>query len=403
MARDFGTSLLSAAEGAMRGYEFVQGQRERKQAMGLREAADMRDQERHQAYMKGADQDLKLRDTQEARAADSHRINRAGALLQNQERVVNILAREAAALEGLGQQNYSEEELEYFNVFPQMKADYLTSEQMGAALQTAEQVIGGQKSMSSPEAIEAINLLFPEIQTGADDGRKRRVVMAAPGKEPNTLVFGLEVEGEKTPKPLTARRSSSDDDPVKQVPIEKMVEKIASTKNMRDLLMSPKGRQYLMKVGGIKAPEKYGAVATDPGTGLIGQYEKNSGKFSALGSASGASVRGGRGAGTPADYQLAKLIQQESAKEGKDMSFDQAFQMAKTAVSDPARYVSEYVKNAMEAQQYSNEGATKNRQQLEQEAIQSYQRIRQLSTQGKPGDGAEQPQDVDALIDSFLQ
>jgi hypothetical protein len=86
------------------------------------------------------------------------------------------------------------------------------------------------------------------------------------------------------------------------------------------------------------------------------------------------------------------------------MSFNQAYQMAKTSVSDPARYVADYVKNAMAAQENSLSSERKSPQQLEREAIDSYQRIRQLSSQGAQSpESPNAPTDVDSLIDSFLQ
>lgn len=316
---------------------------------------------------------------------------------------MGIMAKNAYAMEKSGYvPEFSKEEIEALELFPQLRPDY----DMSGALQVAEEVIAGKRNINSPEAIESINVLFPEIQTGADDGRKRRVTRVIPGKKPNTLVFGLEVEGDKEMRPLTVRRSSDDRDPVKQVSVEDMVKKVASLKQLNELKNNPKFRQFLIQRAGIgeQGQPTYSDITTDEQTGLIGQYEQGTNKFNPLGSASGAAIKGGRGAGTPADYQLAKLIQQEAEREGNPMSFNQAFQMAKTAVSDPVQYVSNYVKNAMAAQEYAVSSERKSPQQLEQEAIQAYQRIRQLITQGNQSQqGQEAPPDIDALIDSFLQ
>lgn len=401
MARDTGLSLMSAADGAMKGmqlYSMYQDQKDRKQMRGLRDMDNQRTQERHDVTMRGAEQDIAMRGKREERDAENNRINRARALMENQELTMGIMAKNAYAMEKSGYvPEFSKEEMEALDLFPQLRSDY----DMTGALQVAEEVITGKRNINSPEALESINVLFPEIQTGADDGRKRRVTQVVPGKKPNTLVFGLEVEGDTQTRPLTVGRSSDDNDPVKQVSVEDMVKKVASLKQMNELKNNPKFRQFLIQRAGLGGGN-YGDVVTDEKTGLIGQYEQNTNKFNPLGSANGAAIKGGRGAGTPADYQLAKLIQQEAQHEGRQMSFDQAFQMAKTSVSDPARYVSDYVKSAMDAQEYADKKKTP--QQLEQEAIQSYQRIRQFSAQGTQGQQPENgPTDVDSLIDSFLQ
>lgn len=315
---------------------------------------------------------------------------------------MGIMAKNAYAMEKSGYvPEYSKEEQEALELFPQLRRDY----DMTGALQVAEEVIAGKRNINSPEALESINVLFPEIQTGADDGRKRRVTQVVPGKNPNTLVFGLEVEGDTQTRPLTVRRSSDDNDPVKQVSVEDMVKKVASLKQLNELKNNPKFRQFLIHRAGLAGSPQpaYSDITTDEKTGLIGQYEQGTNKFNPLGSANGAAIKGGRGAGTPADYQLAKLIQQEAQNEGSPMSFNQAYQMAKASVSDPARYVADYVKNAMAAQEDSPSAQRRSPQQLEQEAIQSYQRIRQLSTQSAQGQEQPAPTDVDSLIDSFLQ
>lgn len=287
MARDTGMSLMNAAEGFMRGYGFVQNMKDQQQMRGLRDLESQRSQERHDTYMKSAEQDMSLRGKREEREVENHRINRARALMENQELTLGIMAKNAYAMEKSGYvPEFSKEEQEALELFPQLRPDY----DMTGALQVAEEVIAGKRSINSPEALESINVLFPEVQTGADDGRKRRVTMVAPGKEENTLVFGLEVEGETSPKPLTVRRSSSNDDPVKQVKVEDMVKKIASLKQMNELKNNPKFRQFLIQRAG-----------------LGGQQEQE-----------------------PEDIRKARYLQQEMARQGKNVSLDEAYRMSKT-------------------------------------------------------------------------
>lgn len=106
---------------------------------------------------------------------------------------------------------------------------------------------------NDPESLGALNQMFgAEINRG--DGGQKRVVGMYPAPDGENVVLELEVTGEDGSSyraPMTEGRGTADDDLVKYVPVEKLVEQVQGMRMLRNTMRSPEAQQRATQVLGL--------------------------------------------------------------------------------------------------------------------------------------------------------
>ncbi|MGH1374501.1 MAG: hypothetical protein ACRBBW_20865 [Cellvibrionaceae bacterium] len=163
-----------------------------------------------------------------------------------------LMARQAAAIEGMGDQ-LTDEDRDLLNQHPIVSAQYLSSPEFKQSADVARRVIKGELSMRSPDVSKALNYLLPELK-GQSKSKVNGVHRLYPGREPGTVVVDLDTENGI--QPMTVNRTSDENDLVKQIPVENMIRKIQSSIQMSDLMQSARGRQTLIRYYGLEPKAK---------------------------------------------------------------------------------------------------------------------------------------------------
>lgn len=103
---------------------------------------------------------------------------------------------------------------------------------------------------NDPESLDALNQMFgAEINRG--EGGQKRVVGMYPAPDGENVVLELEVTGEDGSTyraPMTEGRGTADDDLVKYVPVEKLVEQVQGMRMLRNTMRSPEAQQRASQV-----------------------------------------------------------------------------------------------------------------------------------------------------------
>lgn len=276
-----GLDTRGAVDGFMRGFSFVDNYFDKEQGKerqaGLdaerqddrrysRERNEMLDQERHDQteFSQGLqlNQDARAA-SQDTRAASAER--RAAAAHTEAERLRT--AQEGwATWESKGE--FSDEQAEFFRKNPDLNPNKFMDEKVRDSIRYfVEASEKGDlddddkliKFVNTPDTLEAMNSLFAR-QINKGGGGKKRIARILPGQKEGTLVFELEVTGEdgKTSrKPMTAERGT-DDQEIKQVPIEQVTEHIVGMAQLSSMVdnMSPEARSraadYGVRMGFLK-------------------------------------------------------------------------------------------------------------------------------------------------------
>lgn len=279
-----GLSGLNFMDGAMRGAEFVSNMQDRQQRAGLLQAQEQRAQESHAAQMQNAQQAQEINAIRVRDLNDAH-IDKMNKTL-------------AWSLHGL--KDAPEETRKFLSLHPNLDASRIMSPEYGQSIDTLEKAAQGQIDYRHPDVAKAFDMLNPEIGLGATQGRKVSTSRLYPGKTPGTVMVGLRVDGDPEERPLTERRSSDPNDPVKEVKLEDLFGRLQAAKQYRGFLADPENQQYFIQqtIGpelakrnlesqkiGLQmqklrndavdsAPTTYGELQTDPETGQ--RYQKNS-------------------------------------------------------------------------------------------------------------------------------
>lgn len=279
-----GLSGLNFVDGAMRGAQFVAGMQEQKQRAGLMQAQEQRAQEAHGMQMENAQQ--------------QQQINAIRVRDLNDEHVAKMNKALAWSLHSA--KNAPEEYRSFIAAHPNLDAGRILSPEYGQAIETLKGAAEGRVDYRSPEVAAAFDVLNPEIGLGATQGRKVSTSRLYPGRTPGTLMVGLKVDGDPEERPLTERRSSDPDDPVKEVKLEDLFGRLKVAEQYRGFLSDPENQKWFIqqtigadlaksslesqKIGlqmqklrnGVadSAPTTYGELQTDPETGQ--RYQKDS-------------------------------------------------------------------------------------------------------------------------------
>lgn len=106
---------------------------------------------------------------------------------------------------------------------------------------------------NDPESLDALNQMFgAEINRG--DGGQKRVVGMYPAPDGENVVLELEVTGDdgSTYKaPMTEGRGTADDDLVKYVPVEALVEQVQGMRMLRNTMRAPEAQERANQVLGL--------------------------------------------------------------------------------------------------------------------------------------------------------
>lgn len=156
----------------------------------------------------------------------------------------------------------AEEEMQFLRDNPTYLA--ALNPEVDAGIEVSQRVIDPNDplDLNDDESVYAMNTMFePMINRGK--GGKKRIVAGIPGQRKGTLAFELEVEGEdgKTYRaPMTANRGiAGQDDEIKQVPVEDLVNTVQGYRTIRNVINSRGARDYAAKMYSLltgKKPEQ---------------------------------------------------------------------------------------------------------------------------------------------------
>jgi|GEM_PF-5744295 len=330
-----GLNTASFVTGIMQGANFHEDLQNSKQMRGLRDSQN--DRSERMMDIRESEHDGRMRNLS---------LNQDSAEMKNQDALFKLIGKQLISMDRSGAVEYSEGEEAILSKAPNLSLDFIMGEDVGKALESSKRVINSDDPtlINSPEGLHAINTLFPEINAGAGDGRTRQVVGVYPGKEEGKLVFDLSVEGEAEGKPLTVRRSADQDDPVKEVDVGDLVGKVASTGKLRQILSSPKGREFFKQYY-QDGQQEFGDITTDSNTGVSGQYEKNTNRFMPVGGGRGG--RGGSGmTSRQKDYNFAVNVLGMPDAQARDYAFSD---------STPEERADDYAKKMLQFEKEKNE------------------------------------------------
>ena len=219
-----GLSTANFMDGAMKGASFVQGMQDRQEASTLRQAAGQRAQETHDA-------------SQQIRAIQFRDMNDAHAEKMNK----------ALAWSMHSSANAPKEVQDFIRTHPNLDAQRLLSDDYGKAIQTAHDALDGKISYDHPDAAKSFDMLFPEVQGGATQGRKVSTSRLYPGQTPGTVMVGLKVEGDPQERPLTEGRGAEPNAKVKELHVDDLIGRVDMAKRYRDYLTTPEGRNAFVQ------------------------------------------------------------------------------------------------------------------------------------------------------------
>jgi hypothetical protein len=325
MGRNDGLSSANFLGGAMQGYQFMAGVEEnkqrmedRKQMVGLRDADEARRVESHAVQMDSIGEQKKLN------ALRFDQIN------EEQSRKMNT----ALAMSLKNAKDMPEEYQQMIATHPNLNAQRLLSDEAGSHLGTIEKVIAGEIDYRSPEVAVAFDFINPEIGLGAKDGRKVKTARLFPGKTPGTIAVGLNVDGDSSIRPLTENRSADDNDPVKEVPLELLIQRAQTMKQYRSMLQSEQGREWLIKnyLPQVSAKDQSAIAFNNSRTNY---YNTKAEKEKAGGGSGGGKL--------PADAQMINFYK------GLGYSNEDSIAMTNNAVSSPEKFATAYSKMILDS------------------------------------------------------
>jgi|GEM_PF-1341084 hypothetical protein len=147
----------------------------------------------------------------------------------------------------------AEDELETLRRYPKFWA--ALDPQTDASINQAMAVIDPNTTVDAndPESLAALNQMFgAEINRG--EGGQKRVVGMYPAPDGQSVALELEVVGEDGNTyraPMTEGRGTADDDLVKYVPVEALVEQVQGMRLLRNTMRTPEAQQRATQVLGL--------------------------------------------------------------------------------------------------------------------------------------------------------
>ncbi len=234
--RNDGLSTANFLSGAMEGYQFMSGVDQNKKNEARADRQEGQQNELHGLRMNGE------RQRQEEDAI------RVSQMSQEHEQNMNkTIARQM--LYGRDSPNLDHK---FISKYPNLDVGRLTSDEAGKHLDTIHKTLssgGDIESFNTPEMMETLNFLNPEVALGAKDGRKVKIRSIHAGTRPGYVMFGLDVEGDDSPngRPLTENRSADPKDKVKEVSINDLLGRAEGFEGYRNMALDPKQRDAFIK------------------------------------------------------------------------------------------------------------------------------------------------------------
>jgi hypothetical protein len=144
----------------------------------------------------------------------------------------------------------AEDELETLRRYPKFWA--ALDPQTDTSINQAMAVIDPNTTVDAndPESLEALNQMFgAEINRG--EGGQKRVVAMYPAPDGQSVALELEVVGEDGNTyraPMTEGRGTAEDDLVKYIPVEALVEQVQGMRLLRNTMRTPEAQQRATQV-----------------------------------------------------------------------------------------------------------------------------------------------------------
>ncbi|MDQ7731635.1 hypothetical protein QT231_02925 [Halomonas sp. SpR1] len=146
-----------------------------------------------------------------------------------------------------------EEELETLRKYPKFWS--ALDPETDNSINQAMAVIDPNTSVDAndPESLAALNQMFG-VEINRGEGGQKRVVGMYPAPDGQSVALELEVVGEDGNTyraPMTEGRGTAEDDLVKYVPVEALVEQVQGMRMLRNTLRSPEAQQRATQVLGL--------------------------------------------------------------------------------------------------------------------------------------------------------
>lgn len=251
----------------------------------------------------------------------------------------------------------------------------MISEDTDHAAQVLSETAQGTRHRNSPESLTAVNY-FMDPMLNRDDGHGqthdghdihgKKIIGMYPSEDGKHLGFQVHVSAKDKQgndksyqAPVTRDRSAHPDDPVLEVPVKNVMDRVVGVKMARDMIQNDPDlvRQVrrIAIMNGVTPNEEDKPSAdwriSKLDNGRFVMYNQRTGerKYPSKEEVAKMGGFGGDhgGGSAPADVQTAQWLMDE----GVAASPDEAWQMVQTAVQDPADFVSNYVDRNLKIRQ----------------------------------------------------
>jgi len=234
----------------------------------------------------------------------------------------------------------AEDELETLRRYPKFWA--ALDPQTDTSINQAMAVIDPNTTVDAndPESLEALNQMFgAEINRG--EGGQKRVVAMYPAPDGQSVALELEVVGEDGNTyraPMTEGRGTAEDDLVKYIPVEALVEQVQGMRLLRNTMRTPEAQQRATQVLSLlrgDSNERWEQVQ-GPGGSILQRNTVTGETRQVLGRAP--SAAGGRGS-TPSRIQEAQAL----VDRGVYGTFAEAYEAVRARAGESSQMDTRYI------------------------------------------------------------
>lgn len=234
----------------------------------------------------------------------------------------------------------AEDELEILRRYPKFWA--ALDPQTDVSINQAMAVIDPNTTVDAndPESLEALNQMFgAEINRG--EGGQKRVVAMYPAPDGQSVALELEVVGEDGNTyraPMTEGRGTAEDDLVKYIPVEALVEQVQGMRLLRNTMRTPEAQQRATQVLSLlrgDSQERWEQVEGPDGSIL--QRNTVTGELKSV--IGRASQRGGGSGSTPSRIQEAEAL----VGRGVYPTFAEAYEAVRARAGESSQMDTRYI------------------------------------------------------------
>ncbi|BCA91879.1 hypothetical protein [Vreelandella aquamarina] len=234
----------------------------------------------------------------------------------------------------------AEDELETLRRYPKFWA--ALDPQTDVSINQAMAVIDPNTTVDAndPESLEALNQMFgAEINRG--EGGQKRVVTMYPAPDGQSVALELEVVGEDGNTyraPMTEGRGTAEDDLVKYIPVEALVEQVQGMRLLRNTMRTPEAQQRATQVLSLlrgDSQERWEQVEGPDGSIL--QRNTVTGELKSV--IGRASQRGGGSGSTPSRIQEAEAL----VGRGVYPTFAEAYEAVRARAGESSQMDTRYI------------------------------------------------------------